>query len=185
MLKVARFDLSPQGGRYHILSMNSLLKNANDQDDPQYACYEDLADIIRKFSHQPKEDLEQLFGQMLINCAVHNTDDHLRNFSLIQYPQGWRLSPVYDVVPDFDLSSEHQLAVAGSKFLPSLASPEAIKAGQSLGLTKPNCIKIIEKIQTTVLTWNEILTEAELSEDELIFARKLIDTTNLASHLLK
>ena len=176
VLKVARFDLSPQGGRYHTITMNSLLKDPNDQDDPLYACYEDLAEIIRKYSTKPKEDLEQLFGQMLINGAVHNTDDHLRNFSLIQYPDGWRLSPVYDVVPDYTLSSEHQLAVLGSTYLPSLESTEAIKAGQVLGLTQPNAIQIIKRIQNVTADWDLILQEAELNEDELVFANKIVST---------
>ncbi len=178
VLKVARFDLSPQGGRYHTITMNSLLKDPNDQDDPLYARYEDLAEILRKYSTKPKEDLEQLFGQMLINRALHNTDDHLRNFSLIQYPDGWRLSPVYDVVPDYTLSSEHQLAVLGSAYLPTLESTEAVKAGQALGLTRPNSLKIIERIRTVISTWSDILLEAGLTESELVFARKVVIENN-------
>lgn len=180
VLKVARFDLSPQGGRFHTITMNSLLKDPNNQDDPLYACYEDLAEILRKYSTNPKEDLEQLFGQMLINQALHNTDDHLRNFSLIQYPDGWRLSPVYDVVPDATLSSEHQLAVLGSTYLPSLQSAEAIKAGQALGLTQPNASKIIEKIKNTISSWDDILLEANLSKSERVFARKVVTKNMMA-----
>ncbi len=30
---------------------------------------------------------------------VNNTDDHLRNHGFVYTPQGWRLSPLYDVNP--------------------------------------------------------------------------------------
>jgi serine/threonine-protein kinase HipA len=111
---------------------------------------------------------------MLINRTLHNTDDHLRNFSLIQYPDGWRLSPVYDVVPDFTLSSDHQLTVLGSTYLPTIESAEAIKAGQALGLTRSNTPQIIERVKTVTSNWIDILLEAGLSENELAFARKIV-----------
>jgi hypothetical protein len=36
---------------------------------------------------------------MVFNAAVTNNDDHPRNHALLRHPDGWRLSPVYDVVP--------------------------------------------------------------------------------------
>ncbi|APR68583.1 hypothetical protein CN03_17545 [Thalassolituus oleivorans] len=127
-LKVERFDVSATGGRYHLLTFNSLLKNEHDQDDSLTASYEDLVKMIRLYSDSPKADLRTLFGQVIINMAVRNTDDHLRNFSFISDGLGWRLSPVYDVVPNKDMATEHQLSCLRSHYLPSLT--DALMAGK-------------------------------------------------------
>jgi serine/threonine-protein kinase HipA len=47
------------------------------------------------------EDCEELFRRMVFNIFVTNDDDHLRNHGFILDPEskGWRLSPLYDVMP--------------------------------------------------------------------------------------
>ncbi|WP_341237988.1 HipA domain-containing protein [uncultured Limnobacter sp.] len=47
------------------------------------------------------EDCEELFRRMVFNIFVTNDDDHLRNHGFIFSPEskGWRLSPLYDVMP--------------------------------------------------------------------------------------
>ncbi len=46
------------------------------------------------------EDLERLFTLMVLNCALHNGDAHLKNFGIVYDDvQGEaRLAPVYDLV---------------------------------------------------------------------------------------
>lgn len=48
---------------------------------------------------KPKLDLLELWRRIVFSMAVNNTDDHLRNHGFIYTPQGWRLSPLYDVIP--------------------------------------------------------------------------------------
>ena len=49
---------------------------------------------------------------MLFNILVTNDDDHLRNHGFLWDGSGWRLSPLYDVVPKPQLSLERRLALA-------------------------------------------------------------------------
>jgi serine/threonine-protein kinase HipA len=176
-LKVERFDVTPSGGRYHMLTFNSLLKNKHDQDDALFASYEALTDIIRHYSYQPKADLETLFGQMLINMAVRNTDDHLRNFSLIHDQTGWKLSPIYDVVPSENLDTKHQLSCLYSQYLPSFKDAE--KAGiRCFGLSPAEAQRIVESIKLALQEWPSIIARSGMNENDREFALTVTKHTN-------
>jgi serine/threonine-protein kinase HipA len=60
--------------------------------------YADVATAAREAGILPCE--AELFRRMLFNCRIHNTDDHLRNHAFIRDRAGWRLSPVFDIVPN-------------------------------------------------------------------------------------
>lgn len=165
-LKVQRFDISPQGGRYALLTINALLKNHHTQEDPLYGSYEDIAEIIRSHSYQPQQDLEQLFAQLLINQALLNTDDHLRNFSILQDEKGWRLSPVYDVVPDESFAREHAIAFNGSAFLPNLE--QALETGKRFQLPKPVIQKVIKNVTSALGQWPELLKAVGVTDERLL-----------------
>lgn len=106
VLLVERFDLMPGDKRRHMISFRSLL-----QAEACYVSrYDELHDIIRKYSTEPARDAEQLFRQMLFNALIGNTDDHLKNFWMTYgQGEGWRLSPAFDLVPNIHQRSEHVL----------------------------------------------------------------------------
>jgi len=111
VLLVERFDVNTlTGGRNHLLSMQTLLK----ADGYYYAGYRDLADIIRRVSSNPGEDLLKLFKQLVFNVMIGNTDDHLKNFCMMNDGDGWQLSPAYDLVPNIGLNREHVLQIGHS-----------------------------------------------------------------------
>ena len=99
VLLVQRFDVSDSGGRHGMVSANSLLKDTRHQGDPIQPGYEDLVTCVRRFSTKPARDLRQIYGQMLLNQAIRNRDDHLKNFSFLLGPGRIALSPAYDLVP--------------------------------------------------------------------------------------
>ena len=47
---------------------------------------------------------------MVFNAVIGNTDDHLKNFWMLQDRRGFRLSPAFDLVPDIGERREHALA---------------------------------------------------------------------------
>ena len=55
--------------------------------------------------------------QMVFNSAIGNTDDHLKNFTILHKENGFCLSPAYDLLPDTEMRREHDLMI-GSSFLP-------------------------------------------------------------------
>jgi hypothetical protein len=51
--------------------------------------YGDLFEIIRKYSFQPEIDSASLFAQMTFNALIGNTDDHLKNFTMLHDDHGY------------------------------------------------------------------------------------------------
>jgi serine/threonine-protein kinase HipA len=72
-----------------------------------------LAQAVRRYCHPHviRENNRELFERLLFNIFVNNDDDHLRNHGFIWDPRlpGWRLSPLYDVMPRATLASERRL----------------------------------------------------------------------------
>src|SRR3546814_19226852 len=48
---------------------------------------------------------------MVLNILVTNDDDHLRNHGFLFDGAGWRLSPLYDVVPKPQVGLERRLVL--------------------------------------------------------------------------
>ena len=75
--------------------------------------YGDLAQAIRRYCHPNviRENNRELFERLVFNILVNNDDDHLRNHGFIWDPRlpGWRLSPLYDVMPRASLATERRL----------------------------------------------------------------------------
>jgi serine/threonine-protein kinase HipA len=69
-----------------------------DIDELERGSYPEIANRMRKFSENVRDDHHELFRRMAFNVAVRNEDDHLRNHGFL-YQQGWRLSPAFDIVP--------------------------------------------------------------------------------------
>ncbi len=97
VLLVERFDISPDSGRRALVSFWAL---SGVDEYPDFITYSDLATILRRHSSNPRQDLELLFKQMVLNILICNSDDHLKNFYMIRTGNGWRLSPAYDLVPN-------------------------------------------------------------------------------------
>ena len=165
-LLIKRFDVTESGGRLHMVSVNSLLKDPASQMDAMQYSYEDIADCIRKYSCCPREDLQQLFAQMLINQVLSNSDDHLRNFSMMQTEQGWQLAPVYDVVPQQFYPAEHACMFNGSGYLPKLVDAEL--SGKRLGLSKKDILDVKERVENALSHWRMLLKEKGISDERAL-----------------
>lgn len=94
----SRFD-RVGSGRIHFASAMNLLGYQDGDGAKTGASYLDLVDLIERIGANPTEDLEELWRRIVFNVLIHNTDDHLRNHGFLLTPQGWRLSPAYDLNP--------------------------------------------------------------------------------------
>jgi len=107
VLMVKRFDVSAEGGRYHMVSLRTLCKER----PGIYAHgYSDLAQVLRRHSAAPADDVAALYRHMVFNAAIGNVDDHLKNFWMLARPGGFRLAPAFDLVPDIGGRGEHTLS---------------------------------------------------------------------------
>ena len=84
-----------------------------DETESRTKSYPDLAQAIRSHCHPSviRADNAELFKRMVYNVLVSNDDDHLRNHGFTWEPRlaGWRLSPLYDVLPRASQATERFL----------------------------------------------------------------------------
>ena len=84
-----------------------------DETESRTKSYADLALAVRKYCHPSviRADNEELFKRMVFNIFASNDDDHLRNHGFLWDPRlpGWRLSPLYDVLPRPSHATERYL----------------------------------------------------------------------------
>lgn len=97
-----RFDIIPGGGKCQQEDFASLMgyTKANGGSDFKYAnsSYEECAGIIRKYVKASAVDILRFFRVVVFNFIYTNDDAHLKNFSLINRGNEYRLAPAYDLV---------------------------------------------------------------------------------------
>ena len=73
---------------------------ANGGSDYKYcnASYEECAEVISRYVKASRIDLLRFFRLVLFNFIILNDDAHLKNFSLINQGNEYRLSPAYDLI---------------------------------------------------------------------------------------
>jgi serine/threonine-protein kinase HipA len=99
--------------------------------------YEEAASTIGGHSARPRVDLERYFRLVVFNFVIGNADAHLKNFSLLERPEGLRLSPAYDLVNTvlYPFESITGLEIGGRKRpLDSLDRSLLEEFGQAIGL---------------------------------------------------
>jgi serine/threonine-protein kinase HipA len=95
VLLLRRFD-RVSAVRVPFVSALSML-GANDNEMRSYL---EFVDALRQYGAAPKEDMRALWRRIVFSILISNTDDHLRNHGFLYAgPDGWRLSPAYDLNP--------------------------------------------------------------------------------------
>lgn len=95
VLLLRRFDRRGTR-RLPFLSAMSMLGSK----DNESRSYLEIVDALRQHGAAPREDMHALWRRLVFNILISNTDDHLRNHAfLYDGPNGWRLSPAYDLNP--------------------------------------------------------------------------------------
>ena len=94
---------------------------------------------------------------MVFNILVSNDDDHLRNHGFVLDPRlgGWRLSPLYDVVP--------RPGVAHDRFLQLNVGPQgkaatldnAMAAHVAFDLERPAAVALMARVVSETTRWHE------------------------------
>ncbi len=97
-----RFDLKPGGGKYLQEDFASIAgktkSNAGDDFKYQYS-YLQLGKLISNHVSAVEVELEKFFKIIVFNYLFLNGDAHLKNFSLIESPNGdFIMSPAYDLL---------------------------------------------------------------------------------------
>lgn len=123
---IKRFDREGSE-RLHFASAMAMLG----KEDGDRAAYSDIADFLNAHSADPARDCLELWQRLLLNLLISNTDDHLRNHGFLLTPQGWRLSPLYDVNPN---PYGRELALAIDSASTECSVEAAVEAAERLGV---------------------------------------------------
>lgn len=99
-LVVTRFDRTADGKKLRLEDFTQILVKPRGADfSGKYdAAYEDIASALKTHSARPEIDLQKFFQRIVLSVLIGNCDAHLKNFSLLETPQGLRLSPAYDIM---------------------------------------------------------------------------------------
>lgn len=162
ILLVERFDLDQATQkRLHCISMQSLLR----ADGYYNLAYSDMAAVLRMVAVDPVRDLRKLFRQMVFNVLIGNTDDHLKNFSMLNDGKGWRLSPAYDLLPNISGNSEHVLRIGGNHRPPDRSV--LVAEGKHFGIKRKQEVENeIDTVFNSVTTWRQAFDRFDVPEHD-------------------
>ena len=162
---IERFDRIPHGNwleRRPFASGLTML-GAHESEVSSFS-YADLAGAIRQFGTEVRQDLHELFRRMLLNILVTNDDDHLRNHGFLFDGEGWRLSPLYDVVPKPQLGLERRLVLGVGPEGRNATIENALAGAAVFDLGHDDAKAIAEDMSRTITTrWEQLFTEAGIS----------------------
>lgn len=151
--------------RLHFASAMTLLGQKDGTDYQSGITYLELAEFIRRYSAQPKADLWELWRRIVFNIAVKNTDDHLRNHGFLLSPQGWRLSPAYDLNPNPDGVG---LSLNISENDNSLDFELALEVSPLFEVSADLAAAFIQQTKTAIKEWRKIAERYGLGRFELM-----------------
>lgn len=171
VLLIERFDrtlVETNWTRYAVVSALTMLEL--DELEARYASYEDFSTLIRHRFTNPKQTLEELFGRMVFNILVGNTDDHARNHAAFWDGKDLELTPAYDVCPQGRTGGEatQAMLITGNKRLSQLtlcleAAPQFL-----LGADRARTL-ITTQLATIRSSWNQVCDDAGLGEVDRAF----------------
>lgn len=132
-----RVDRTKTGEKIHMIDMFQITEAY----DKYKSSMEKIGKALHDYSGNTQLDKIFFFDLVLFSFLTGNNDMHLKNFSMIESPSGWVLSPAYDllnvsiVLPED--TEELALTLDGKKT--KLKREHFEKFGEGLGLT---CIQI-------------------------------------------
>lgn len=169
VMLIERFDRWADGDafhRRHCVSALTLL-GKHEAESPG-ARYEDIAARIGEFGVDPgvKADRRELYGRIAFNILVSNDDDHLRNHAFVWNAEGkgWRLSPVYDVVPRPQLAHERYLHLSVGPRGRLATLDNLLEAHGNFGLLRKDAAGIIDHIARVTREWRVFFEDLGVSD---------------------
>src|ERR1700678_1380608 len=100
--------------------------------------------------------MEALWRRIVFNIMISNTDDHLRNHGfLYEGPDGWRLSPAYDLNPVPVDIKPRILTTAIDEEDGTASLDLAYEVAAHFGVKPVKARQIVREVGTAVARWRE------------------------------
>jgi len=178
-----RIDRTIDGKKIHMIDMFQITEAF----DKYKSSMEKIGKALDSYSNNTLLDKIFYFELVLFSFLMGNNDMHLKNFSMIEGPSGWVLSPAYDllnvaiVIPDD--TEELALTLAGKK--KKLRRQHFEQLGTVLELTHKQVERIFKRFlinKPKALNWIE---QSFLSTDMKTAYKKLIENRYMQIGLSK
>jgi serine/threonine-protein kinase HipA len=133
--------------------------------------YGDLAQAVRRYCHPHviRENNRELFERLVFNIFVNNDDDHLRNHGFVWDPRllGWRLSPLYDVMPRASLATERRLHLGVGPLGRIATLDNAFDGREMFTLSAEAAAESIAKIWKILREWKVYFEEYQVPSHQI------------------
>jgi serine/threonine-protein kinase HipA len=151
---VQRFDRAGEI-KYHMLTLCGFLYADFRLPALDYHALLAAAAVLTK----DMREVERAFRLMVFNVAVHNKDDHAKNFAFICDREGvWRLAPGYDLTFSMGMNNEHTTSINGSGN-PSWSDIAAVAAAHGIQHGE----KIVAEVLAAVKQWKAVAEKYQVS----------------------
>ena len=143
-----------------------------------HASYEDLTDIIRARFTRSKDTLRELFGRLVCNILVGNSDDHARNHAAFWDGAYHTLTPAYDICPQSRTGHEASQAmlIHGRERRSQLSV--CLKSCAKYHLSREEALQIVSRQIGVVRTrFEDVCDEAALGDVDrrLLWRRQFLN----------
>jgi serine/threonine-protein kinase HipA len=179
VLLLRRFDRR-EAVRVPFLSAMSML----DAMDNESRSYMEFVDVLRQYGAAPREDMQALWRRIVFSILVSNTDDHLRNHGFLYAgPEGWRLSPAYDLNP-VPVDIKPRVLTTAINLDDGTASLElAMEVAAYFELSAQEALRIAGEVGTAVAAWRSEAARVGLSGSEIDRMSSAFEHEDLAAAL--
>lgn len=172
VMLIERFDRRAAGAEFtrrHCVSALTLLGKYEQESGG--ASYAEISAKLGELGVDAcvRADREELYGRIAFNILVSNDDDHLRNHAFVWNPgeaKGWRLSPMYDVVPRPQVAQERFLHLSVGPLGRLATLDNLLEAHGNFGLLRKNAATIIDRVARVTREWRVLFDELGVPDAE-------------------
>jgi serine/threonine-protein kinase HipA len=157
-----RIDRS-KTGKLHMEDMCQITGRLTE--DKYHGSYEQIAKAIRHYSVNPGLDVINFFEMVLFCFLTGNADMHLKNFSLLDFPErGYSLSPAYDMVATalVNPADTEELALTLNGKKKRINIQDFHKALTTLAVDEKVQTRMFEKFKKAIPVWNSLIENSFL-----------------------
>lgn len=168
-----RIDRTETGEKTHMIDMFQITEAF----DKYKSSMERVGKALYIYSSNTLLDALFYFELSLFSFLTGNNDMHLKNFSMIESPSGWVLSPAYDLlnasILNPDDEEELALTLAGKKR--NLKQEHFIQLGKGLGLTDKQIKGVFKRLRKNAPNAIKWIDQSFLSMDMKNAYKELVE----------
>ncbi|WP_433167357.1 type II toxin-antitoxin system HipA family toxin [Kribbella sp. CA-247076] len=160
VLVLERFDRDDVRRRGYISAMTLIEGRDGDVRD-----YVELAETLTEHGARVRTDLHELWRRIAFSVAIHNTDDHLRNHGFLRDAGGWRLSPVFDINPNPNISEERVTGIGGARSRTDELTG-LMMYSETFDLSSREAQQILREVDDATADWRRVAASHGIGEAE-------------------